>query len=145
MANDINVCSLSGRLTATPETAYTQAGTSYVKFSIASNYYAGKGNDAGVSFIDCIAWGKLAEIVGEYCAKGTQVFLSGEIRQQRWDDKNTGKTRSRIEVVVGSLRLASRGEKKDDYTKKSTRQYSAKQNPIPPNAFDEIGDDEIPF
>jgi single-strand DNA-binding protein len=143
MANDINSCCISGRLTASPETAYTQAGTAYVKFSIASNYYAGKGNDSGVSFIDCIAWGKLSEIVGEYCAKGTQVFLSGEVRQQRWDDKNTGKTRSRIEIVVGSLRMA--GEKKEGYTKKNPKQYSAKQNPIPPNAFDDIGDDEIPF
>ena len=53
-----------------------------------------------VSFIDCSAWGKLGEMIGQYAKKGAGVLVSGRLDQRTWEDKNSGQKRSRVEIVV---------------------------------------------
>jgi single-strand DNA-binding protein len=58
-------------------------------------------------WINVIAWGKLAEIAGEYVTKGRRVYVEGRLHTSTWQDEN-GEKRSRTEVVAGEILLLDR-------------------------------------
>jgi single-strand DNA-binding protein len=58
-----------------------------------------------VTFIDCTAWGRQAEIINQYCTKGRPLFLQGRLKLDQWDDKQTGQKRSKLAVVVENFQL----------------------------------------
>lgn len=94
---------IAGNVTRDPELRTTQNGASVCSFSVAVNrvYRDSSGaQQESVSFIDCSAWGKLAEMIAQYAKKGAGVLLAGRIDQRSWDDKSTGQKRSRVEIVV---------------------------------------------
>lgn len=104
---------LMGRLTRDPELRHLQNGTALCKFGLACNTYAGKDRDDNVLFIDCTAWGKKAEAINDYFAKGEMIHLEGELRFQSWEDKQTGGKRSKHEVNVQNFSFLPGGQKKD--------------------------------
>ena len=106
MAGDLNRIMLIGRLTRDPELRQIQSGTSLCRFSIANNrIYSQNGErKEEVSFFNCTAWGRLAEIVHQYCRKGKQVGVEGRLRHYSWQD-NDGKKNSSVEVVAEQLQL----------------------------------------
>ena len=108
MASDLNRVALIGRLTRDPELRNTPTGTAVVNFSIANNRsYAVQGEKKeDVSFIDCIAWSKLGEIIAEYCKKGQKIAIEGRLQQRSWDDTD-GKKRSKTEVVIDNFQFLS--------------------------------------
>ena len=94
---------ITGNLTRDPELRTTPNGASVCSFSVAVNrvYRASNGEQKeDVSFIDCSAWGKLGEMIGQYAKKGAGVLVSGRLDQRSWEDKNSGQKRSRVEIVV---------------------------------------------
>ena len=94
---------ITGNLTRDPELRTTPNGASVCSFSVAVNrvFRDSSGNQQEqVSFIDCSAWGKLGEMIGQYAKKGAGVLVSGRLDQRTWEDKNTGQKRSRVEIVV---------------------------------------------
>lgn len=97
MARSINQVILLGRLTRDPEQRTTPSGRTVVSFSIAVDR---AGQDDQADFFDVTAWEKLGELVMQYLSKGRRVLVQGRLRQDSWDDKETGKRRSRIEVTV---------------------------------------------
>ncbi len=97
MARSINQVILMGRLTRDPEQRSTSTGKTIASFSIAVDR---GGQDDVADFFDVTAWEKLGELVMQYLAKGRRVLVQGRLRQDSWDDKETGKKRSRIEVVA---------------------------------------------
>jgi single-strand DNA-binding protein len=97
MAKSINQVILLGRLTRDPEQRTTTSGKTIASFSIAVD--RGGESDAA-DFFDVTAWEKLGELVVQYLAKGRRVLVQGRLRQDSWDDKETGKKRSRIEVTA---------------------------------------------
>ena len=97
MARSINQVILLGRLTRDPESRTTTTGKIVVNFSIAVDRV---GQDDGADFFDVTAWEKLGELVMQYLAKGRRVLVQGRLRQDSWDDKETGKKRSRVEVTA---------------------------------------------
>lgn len=105
MATDINNVVLVGRLTRESELRYTNAGTAVSRFSLAVNRRKRSGDkwEDEVSFIDCVLWGKQAETLNPYLEKGKQICISGELRQNRWEQD--GQSRSKIEVVVNNIEL----------------------------------------
>ena len=113
MAGDLNVVVLVGRLTRNAELKYSQNGmSSMLRFTIAVNSRR-RGADGNWSdepnFFDCVYFGRSAEAVNQYLEKGRQVSISGELRQNRWEQD--GQTRSRVEIVVSQLNfLGSRGD-----------------------------------
>ncbi len=124
---DLSTITMTGRLTRDPET--TQANKySVVKFAIAVNGF--KKED--VSFFDCEAWGKVGEIVQQYCAKGKQIAIAGSIRIDRWQDKD-GNNRSKPIVNVRDMTLLG---SKDDSNEAPKPQQQQKA---------EIAQDDIPF
>jgi len=104
MASDLNKTIIIGRLTRDPELRYTQNGTSVASFSIANNRtYASSGEKKdSVSFFNCVAWGKLGEIIVQYCKKGHRIGLDGRLQQRTWEDKD-GSKKNTIEIVAENV------------------------------------------
>ena len=97
MARSINQVILMGRLTRDPEQRTTTTGKTIASFSIAVDR---GGQDDSADFFNVTAWEKLGELVMQYVTKGRRVLVQGRLRQDTWDDKETGKKQSRIEVVA---------------------------------------------
>lgn len=97
MARSINQTILLGRLTRDPEQRTTPSGRTVVNFSIAVDR---SGQDDQADFFNVTAWEKLGELVMQYLSKGRRVLVQGRLRQDSWEDKETGKRQSRIEVVA---------------------------------------------
>jgi single-strand DNA-binding protein len=97
MARSINQVILLGRLTRDPEQRSTTTGKTVVGFGLAVDR---GGQDDSADFFDITAWEKLGELVMQYLTKGRRVLVQGRLRQDSWDDKETGKKRSRIEVTA---------------------------------------------
>ncbi|MBC7868775.1 single-stranded DNA-binding protein [Candidatus Saccharibacteria bacterium] len=97
MAKGINQVILMGRLTRDPEQRTTSTGKTIASFSIAVDR---AGQDDSADFFDITAWEKLGELVVQYLGKGRRVVVQGRLRQDSWEDKETGKKRSKVEVVA---------------------------------------------
>lgn len=97
MARSINQVILMGRLTRDPEQRTTTTGKTIASFSIAVDR---GGQEDAADFFDVTAWEKLGDLVMQYLAKGRRVLVQGRLRQDSWDDKETGKRRSRVEVTA---------------------------------------------
>ena len=92
-----------GNVTRDPEMRTTPSGSLVCSFAIAVNrsYKDSSGAQQDqVSYLDCVAWGKSAEIISQYIKKGSQLLVSGRLEQRSWEDKNSGQRRSRTEIVV---------------------------------------------
>lgn len=97
MARSINQVILLGRLTRDPEQRTTSTGKTIASFSLAVD----RGGDSDAAdFFNVTAWEKLGELVMQYLAKGRRVLVQGRLRQDSWDDKETGKKRSSIEITA---------------------------------------------
>ncbi|MCL2173945.1 single-stranded DNA-binding protein [Candidatus Saccharibacteria bacterium] len=143
---------LLGNLTADPETRTTPSGQSVTSFSIAVNR---TWNDANgqrqeeTSFINCTAWGPRGETIAKYVGKGRQLLVSGRLQQRSWDDKDTGKKRSSIEVIVEEFSFISDGRggasSASTTTTKSKKSDDADEAPIDDVSDEPIDLTDIPF
>ncbi len=143
---------LLGNLTADPETRSTPSGQSVTSFSLAVNR---TWNDANgqrqeeTSFINCTAWGQRGETIAKYVGKGRQLLVSGRLQQRSWDDKETGKKRSSIDVVVEEFSFVSdgRGGQGGSGSTSSNSQSSSSNNSAPTDDIDSSPIDlsDIPF
>ena len=103
-----NKVMLIGNLTRDPEIKYTPKGTAIADIGLAvnRNYTTESGEKREeVTFIDVTLWGRVAEIVGEYCKKGRPLFVEGRLQLDTWDDKATGQKRSKLKVVGENIQL----------------------------------------
>ncbi len=100
MARSINQVILMGRLTRDPEMRTTTTGKSIANFSLAVDR---GGQDDQADFFDITAWEKLGELANQYLSKGRRCLVQGRLRQDSWDDKETGKKRSKVEVVATDI------------------------------------------
>lgn len=103
-----NKVMLIGNLTRDPELKYTPKGTAIADIGLAVNrtFTADNGEKREeVAFIDVTLWGRVAEIVGEYCKKGRPLFVEGRLQLDTWDDKQSGQKRSKLKVVGENIQL----------------------------------------
>ena len=127
---------LMGNLTSDPETRTTPNGQNVTSFSLAINRTWNNANgerQEETSFINCTAWGKTGETIAKYVSKGRQLLVSGRLQQRTWQDKDTGKNRSAIDVVVEEFSFVSDGN----------RGGSASNSASSEPQVDEIGDEPI--
>lgn len=102
MANDLNKCMFIGRLGKDPEVKQMSNGKSVANFSVACGW---KGKDTeGTEWVNCVAYDKLAEIIGQYLTKGSQVYIEGKMRTRKWQDK-TGADRYTTEIAVDQMQM----------------------------------------
>lgn len=109
----LNAVILDGRLTKDPELKYTPTGTALANFTLAcdDNVAPDAQGERPTSFFDCTAWGNLAERIAASDSayhQGDRIEVMGELRQQRWEDQQTGQKRSRIVIIVYKAYLAQR-------------------------------------
>ncbi|MDR3125768.1 MAG: single-stranded DNA-binding protein [Candidatus Nomurabacteria bacterium] len=103
---------LLGNLTRDPETRMAGSG-SVTSFSVAVNdTWVDKNGQKQerVNFIECEAWGARGETIAKYFTKGRQILVEGSLRQDTWDDKDTGKKRSAIKVNVDAFSFVNDGK-----------------------------------
>jgi single-strand DNA-binding protein len=94
---------LMGNLTRDPEVRYTPKGTAIANIGLAVNrVYSTEGGEQKeeVTFIDIEVWGRQAETVGQYLAKGRPVFVEGRLKLDSWEDKESGQKRQKLKVVA---------------------------------------------
>ena len=92
-------------------------------------------------WLKCVAFGKLAEIMGDYLKKGAKVYMEGKIRTRKWEDKQ-GETRYTTEVVVNEMTMLD-GSRPQAETRPDPRQ-PGNPKPAPTQDFGSF-DDDIPF
>lgn len=115
---------LMGNLTADPELRATPSGQNFTSFTLAINRTWNNANgerQEETSFINCTAWGKTGETISKYVSKGRQLLVSGRLQQRTWQDKDTGKNRSAIDVIVEEFSFISDGNRGGSYAAPVTK------------------------
>src|ERR1700681_4354276 len=130
MSKGVNKAILLGHVGKDPEIRSTNGGTIVASFSLAT---ADRQKDPQGNWQDKTEWHNLvafqrtAEIVRDYCKKGSQVFVEGKIQTRSWDDKESGQKKYRTEILVNELTLLGGkpgGESSSGgYWKSSTPRY----------------------
>jgi len=123
----MNIAIMTGRLTRDPEVRVTQNGKSVATFSLAVDRRYKQEGQPTADFISCVAWGRTAETIGQYCAKGKKIGVEGRIQTRTYEAKDGGK-RYITEVVVDGFEFLESKAKSES------------------NPFGEpVPDEEIPF
>lgn len=135
----MNLVILTGRLTRDPELKYGQSGKAYSRFSLAVNR-AGKKDEA--DFINCVAFGKTAEVVGEHLRKGKRIGVQGRIQMNRYEVN--GEKRNTYDIMVDSIEFLENRDSNGSSPSSSNAGHNAKAEPIYPSQ-EEFEDDDFPF
>jgi single-strand DNA-binding protein len=101
MANDLNRCEFIGRMAADPEVRHAADGTAMCSFNIACGWKTK--TKEGTEWIRVVSYGKLAEIIGEYLKKGSQVYISGRMTTRSYE--KDGEKRYSTEVVAETMQM----------------------------------------
>lgn len=163
----INKAFISGNLTNDCQLRSTAAGSNILTFTVAvndrrRNPQTGEYEDFP-NFIDCVIFGQRAQTLSNFLAKGSKVSIEGKLRWSQWQDKQTQKNRSKIEVIVDDIEFMSRkgdsqgqNQPQQQQTNNYPNQYQNAANTAPqqptgyysqpqaPNA-DVYASDDIPF
>jgi single-strand DNA-binding protein len=155
MARGINKVILIGNLGADPEVRYTAGGAAVANVNLATTD-SWRDKESGeqqerTEWHRIVFFGRLAEIVGEYLKKGSQIYVEGRLQTRKWQDRD-GNDRYTTEIVASEMQmLGSRGG--------SSGEYSQRQGPAETRGAaeprqrddsksrkdDEFVDDDIPF
>lgn len=102
----INKAILVGNLGADPEIRYTPNGMAVANFRIATSETFTKDGqkETKTEWHRIVAFGKLAEICGEYLSKGKQVYIEGKIQTRQWDDKD-GNKKYTTEILANTMQM----------------------------------------
>ena len=108
----LNKVLIMGNLTRDPELRYTPKGTAVADIGLAVNRRVSDGNgnwSDETTFIDVTLWGRQAELAQQYLTKGRGCFVEGRLQLDTWDDRETGKKRSKLKVVGENLQFLPDG------------------------------------
>ena len=114
MSASFNQVTLLGTLTRDPQIRFLANDKAVGNFGLALNhkYKAAAGEvKEDTTFVDIECWGRTAELVGQFLVKGRQVLISGRLKMDSWEDKDTGAKRSKLAVVADQVTFV--GGKKD--------------------------------
>ena len=104
----VNKVILIGNLGQDPKVRSTASGTPVANFSLATNR---RWNDSNgdrqeqTEWHQVVCFARLAEIAGQYLARGRQVFLEGRLQTRSWEDRESAQTRYRTEIVAERLQM----------------------------------------
>ena len=130
----MNSVQLLGNLARDPEVRYTQSGRAVATFTVAATntYIDSTTNETKeqTAFVNCVAWGKLGEAVGNY-RKGNRLFVEGRIQNRSYEDSN-GQKKYVTEVIAGFVGLSALND-------------AATESNFDNFADDKANDENIPF
>jgi single-strand DNA-binding protein len=104
---DFNKVIIAGRLTRAPEIKYGASGSAFCAWGMAVNRHYNDNNgerQQETCFIDCKAFGRQAEIVGQYVTKGNPLFVEGRLSFYQFEDEN-GQRRNKLSVIAERVQL----------------------------------------
>lgn len=138
-----------GNLSREVDLRYTQQGKAIAEMSVALNRRNGEHEE--VCYVDVVVWGKAAENCQRCLGKGSCVHVEGYLRQEKWEDRETGKSRSKLRVVAENIQFIHFAK---GGTTQATRPNPGNSGPIPPEydpprrnsaEHEPPVDDDIPF
>lgn len=146
MSNDLNQCQFIGRLGKDPETRYVPSGEAICNFSIAVGSQwknkAGEKQEA-TEWVNITAFGTLAGICAEYLKKGSQVYISGRMKTEKYQAKD-GTDRYSTKIIADRMQMLGG---KSDFHDAEPEQRKA-SNPVEKagsGGFEDFNSDSIPF
>jgi len=152
----VNKAIIVGNLGADPEQRYTQNNTPVTTFRIATtdqwtDKQSGQRQER-TEWHRIVAWGRLAEICGQYLRKGKQVYVEGRLQTREWEDKQ-GQKRYTTEIVAQTMQMLGRagegeggGQGGGQPQQRPQAQQAPQSDPFPeaPQAMPGE-DDDLPF
>lgn len=140
MSRGVNKVTILGYLGKDPEIRYTQSGTAVCTFSVATSEQW-KDKESGekkerTEWHNVVFFSRMAEVAGEYLAKGSHVYIEGQLRTEKWQDKN-GNDRYTTKIYGRELNML--GSKNDGGGNNKPRQQQRQQE------TEDFYDDDIPF
>lgn len=149
MARGINKVILIGNLGKDPDIRYTAGGAAVANVTIATNE-SWKDKNTGemqekTEWHNVVFFSRLAEIVGEYLKKGSQVYIEGRLQTRKWQDKS-GNDRYTTEIVANEMQMLGgrSGSGMPESRPDSSPQQAAPSAPSAPASGNDF-DDDIPF
>lgn len=147
----VNKVILIGLLGRDPEVAYTAAGLAVAKMALATNEHK-KDKEPVTSWHRVTAFGKSAEIISEYCKKGSEIYIEGKISYSTYE-KN-GEKRYSTDIIVDNFQLLSKTKQSAENGQDSSPPLKSQEQKkwFDQEAADHfnrqaqsISDDDIPF
>lgn len=150
-----------GRITKDPELRQTQSGVAVVRFTLAvDRQFKNANGEKETDFLSCQAWRKTAELIGQYCAKGSLVGIQGEVRTGSYE-KN-GQRVYTTDIMVNNVKFldskaSTNNAQNGAYQQQnapSNQQQSYNQQPsyqqyeqpsAPDNSRQTVDSDDLPF
>lgn len=117
--NDMNELKLEGNVTRMPELKQVSEKARVCNFSVATHrYFAAERNEEGnptqwksdTSFVDVDTWNGVADLAFNEIGTGDKVLICGRLKQDRWEDSESGGNRGRLKVVATSIKVITKKE-----------------------------------
>ena len=151
MSKDLNQCNFIGRLGKDVDLRYTPSGSAVANFSIAcgDDYKNKEGVKVDkTNWINFVAFGRLAEVCGEYLKKGSQVFVSGKFTTDEYE--KDGVKRYSTKIIIREMQMldsksnsSQQGGGQPQYQPQAKPQQGPQQ--AAPAPMDDDFDDDLPF
>ncbi len=155
---------LMGNFTRDPELRFLPNNTAVCDMGLAvndrfQNKATGQWEDRP-NFVDCTAFGRTAENISKFFAKGRPIFIEGKLRFEQWEDRTSGQKRSKLKVVVDTWQFvdskdsAGAGSNEGGSGHSSSGYGNRQQNDEPSGSWDDSGggggheavdEEDIPF
>jgi single-strand DNA-binding protein len=139
---------LLGNLTRDPELRYTPKGTAVARLGVAVNrqWKSDTGEQKEeVTFVDVDAFGRHAEVIGQYFKKGRPILIEGRLKYESWDDKQTSQKRSKLMVVLESFQFVDSTRPEGGGAPAAKRPAATTESAAPAEAEAPAVDDDVPF
>jgi len=128
MSNDLNMWQGIGRLGKDPELRFTAGGDTVANFSMACGWKTKE--KEGAEWVSVTAFGKLGDICAKYLVKGSQVYVSGSLRTDKYTDKTTGVEKFSTKVVANTMQMLG-GKQEAGETATKPKAVEALEDDIP--------------
>lgn len=143
---NINKTHLCGNLTRDPEVRDVgQSKVAKVTIAINRTWKDAQGEKKEeCTFVDCEAWGRTAELIGQYCTKGSELYVEGRLKLDTWE--KDGQKHSKIKVVIENMQFGRKpGGAGDSAPRAATAQAQAPASAATSAGGGGGGQDEPPF
>ena len=142
----VNKAIIIGRLGNDPEMRYMPSGEAVANLSIATSESwtdktTGEKREK-TEWHRVVAFRKLAEIIGQYCKKGDQIYIEGKLQTRKWSDKN-GQDHYTTEIIADQIQML--GSKEDRGQRERQSEKPGRLPDPPPNHDPQTFNDDIPF
>lgn len=147
---NLNKALLIGRITNEPEIKALPSGISVAKFGLATNHiYKTKEGEKKetAQFHNCVAFGKLADIIKQWAKKGQEVYVEGRIEYRSWDKKDGGKGYI-TEIMIENFQMGAKARGSEGGSRESVRESEEPSNVVPVidlNEENENKEEDLPF